>query len=163
MVAATSSCPSDAWQTVFLAMLPTIRRCALSAFRNLRGDNLDDAVQEAFMKLARRKDVANDPSALSWLMSVVRNACRRLLRPLQRDRRALGARIDEVEALGVASDALDPQHALARWELVHAVHAAIAALERPYREVLVMRDLEGLSGEETCVALGLEASAMKTR
>jgi RNA polymerase sigma-70 factor (ECF subfamily) len=53
--------------------------------------------------------------------------------------------------------------ALERFELVRAVHAAIARLERPYREVLIMRDLEGLSGPETCALLGLELSAMKTR
>jgi RNA polymerase sigma-70 factor (ECF subfamily) len=43
------------------------------------------------------------------------------------------------------------------------VHAAISELEKPYREVLVLRDLEGLSGDETCAALGLEPSVMKTR
>jgi RNA polymerase sigma-70 factor (ECF subfamily) len=43
------------------------------------------------------------------------------------------------------------------------VHAAIAELDRPYREVLVLRDLEGLSGEATCALLGLELTAMKTR
>jgi RNA polymerase sigma-70 factor (ECF subfamily) len=47
--------------------------------------------------------------------------------------------------------------------LIDAVHGAIAALERPCREVLVMRDLEGLSGEATCAALGLTESAMKSR
>ena len=52
---------------------------------------------------------------------------------------------------------------LERWQLVQAVHAGIAALARPYREVLILRDLEGLSGDETCAALGLDLSAMKTR
>jgi RNA polymerase sigma-70 factor (ECF subfamily) len=46
---------------------------------------------------------------------------------------------------------------------VRSVHAAIALLDQPSREVLVLRDLEGLSGAETCVALGLELAAMKTR
>jgi DNA-directed RNA polymerase specialized sigma24 family protein len=36
-------------------------------------------------------------------------------------------------------------------------------LPHPFREVIVMRDLEGLSGEETCRALGLEPATMKTR
>ena len=53
--------------------------------------------------------------------------------------------------------------ALERFELVRAVHAGIARLPRPYREVLILRDLEGLSGAETCAALGLELGAMKTR
>lgn len=125
------------------------------------GFDADDAVQEAFVKLARRPDVVRDPGALSWLMSVVRNACLRMLRPFVRERRTLGERVDMAE--DVASEQPDPQDALERWELVQSVHAAIVALDRPYREVLILRDLEGLSGEETCHTLGLETAAMKTR
>lgn len=135
-----------------------VYRCGLRVCRD--AFDADDAVQEAFAKLATRRDVIADQGALSWLMTVVRNACRRLLRPFQRERPALGERIaeDELPAKDLSAEA-----ALERWELVRAVHAAIASLDRPYREVLVMRDLEGLSGEETCAALGLEISAMKTR
>jgi RNA polymerase sigma-70 factor (ECF subfamily) len=113
----------------------------------------DDAVQEAFVKLSGRPDVASDRGALAWLFTVVRNACRRLLRPWQRERRALGERVDA-----------EPGHdALARWQLVRDVHAAIAQLEPVHREVLVLRDLEGLSGDETARVLGLELATMKTR
>jgi RNA polymerase sigma-70 factor (ECF subfamily) len=125
------------------------------------GYDADDAVQEAFTKLAKRPDVAGDPSALSWLMSVVRNACLRMLRPFRRERRFLGERVEGAEV--GASEQVDPLRALERWELVQSVHAAIAALERPYREVLVMRDLEGLSGQQTCEVLGIELATMKTR
>jgi RNA polymerase sigma-70 factor (ECF subfamily) len=121
----------------------------------------DDAVQEAFTKLSRRPELLRDPSALSWLFSVVRHACLRMLRPFARERRSLGERAEDAE--GVAYDQLDAQAVLERWQLVQAVHAAIARLERPYREVLVLRDLEGLSGEETCRTLGLELAVMKTR
>jgi len=129
----------------------------------------DDAVQEAFVTLARRRDVVGQPGALSWLLTVVRNACRRMLRPFARQRRALGEAVSAAEGEGappaelVPSETLDPQQALERWELVHAVHAALSALPRPYREVVVLRDLEGLSGPETCAALGLDPAAMKTR
>jgi RNA polymerase sigma-70 factor (ECF subfamily) len=123
----------------------------------------DDAVQEAFTKLAVRRDVVADQGALSWLMTVVRNACLRLLRPFARRRRALGRQVDVEESDTVASDGLDPQRALERFELVRRVHAAIAALDEPHRQVLILRDLEGLSGEETCAALGLDVAAMKSR
>jgi RNA polymerase sigma-70 factor (ECF subfamily) len=46
---------------------------------------------------------------------------------------------------------------------VHGVHHAISKLEVPYRQVLVMRDVEGLTGEEVCSALGLSEAAMKSR
>ncbi|WP_437826605.1 RNA polymerase sigma factor [Sorangium sp. So ce1153] len=121
----------------------------------------DDAVQEAFTKLARRPEVARDPGALSWLMTVVRNACLRMLRPFARERSRLGERVDDADE--AASAELDPQAALERWRLVRAVHEAIAALEQPYREVLVLRDVEGLTGEEVCQALGLGEAAMKSR
>jgi RNA polymerase sigma-70 factor (ECF subfamily) len=120
----------------------------------------DDAVQEAFTKLATRRDVMADPSALSWLLTVVRNACLRLLRPFVRQRRALG---EEQAADEVPSTEDGPERALERFELVGRVHAAIAGLSEPYRQVIVLRDLEGLSAEETCKALGLELAAMKTR
>jgi RNA polymerase sigma-70 factor (ECF subfamily) len=98
---------------------------------------------------------------LFWLLAVVKHTCLRLLRPFARARKSLGERIPDDDAALV--DELDPQTALERWQLVQAVHAGIATLERPYREVLILRDLEGLSGDETCAALGLELSAMKTR
>jgi len=125
------------------------------------GYDADDAVQEAFTKLARRPDVVRHRGVLAWLRTVVRHACLRMLRPFVRERRALGERIADADVLPAGE--IDAQVALERWELVRAVHAAIATLERPFREVLVMRDLEGLSGDETCAALGLELPAMKTR
>jgi RNA polymerase sigma-70 factor (ECF subfamily) len=125
------------------------------------GHDADDAVQEAFTKLISRPEVVKDPGALSWLMTVVRHACLQLLRPFRRAGRLLGERTDDDEA--AASTSVDAQQALERWELVQRVHAAITTLAPPYREVLVMRDLEGLTGEETCTALGLELATMKTR
>jgi RNA polymerase sigma-70 factor (ECF subfamily) len=124
------------------------------------GFDADDAVQEAFVKLARRPDVARDRGVFFWLTAVVKNACLRMLRPFARQRRTLG---DAVEADEVECDGPDPHAALEKFELVRQVHAALAALPEPYREVLVLRDLEGLSGDETARALGLELAAMKSR
>lgn len=40
-------CPATPWQTLCSAIIPVVRRYAATAFRRLRGDNFDDAVQEA--------------------------------------------------------------------------------------------------------------------
>jgi RNA polymerase sigma-70 factor, ECF subfamily len=123
-------------------------------------EDAEDAVQEAFVKLARRPDVMAHPGALSWLFTVVRFACVVTFSPLLLlvPRRTLERVMEALEP-----DAPNPEQALLRWEQIQAVHAAIATLERPYREVLVLRDLEGLSGEQTCRALGIELASMKTR
>ena len=81
------------------------------------GYDAEDAVQDAFARLATRPDVVRDPSALSWLFTVVRNACTRMLRPFARARRALGERVEDADA--TPSPALDPEAALERWRLVH--------------------------------------------
>ena len=136
-----------------------IYRFGLRACRD--GFDADDAVQEAFVTLARRPDVMADPGVLSWLMTTVRNTCLRLLRPFLRERRSLGARVEEPDE--VESSALAPDVALERFRLVHSVHEAIAALDPEAREVLLLRDLEGLTGEETARALGVSEVAMKSR
>lgn len=121
----------------------------------------DDAVQEAFIRLARKPEVMGDASVLSWLMTVVKNACLRLLRPFSRERRVLGVPLRDAD--DQAGEALDPEQALLRYELVQRVHAAIARLSPEQRAVIVLRDLEGHSGEETAAMLGIELVAMKSR
>ena len=86
-----------------------------------------------------------DPSALSWLMTVVRHACMRMLRPFIRQRRTLGERV--ADAREIPGRDLNPEQALERWEMVNLVRAAIGTLPLHYREVVIIRDIEGLSGE----------------
>jgi RNA polymerase sigma-70 factor (ECF subfamily) len=156
----------DALELLVRAYHDRVYKYGLRVCRNAH--DAEDAVQEAFMTLGRRPDVVRDPSALSWLMTVVRNVCRRFLRIFLREPLTLreltgdsdiaeGASEEHLHATESASAALE------RWRLVRQVHRAIATLDPPYREVLVMRDVEGLPGEEVCGALGLTTPAMKSR
>jgi RNA polymerase sigma-70 factor, ECF subfamily len=120
-----------------------------------------DAVQEAFIKLSTRPDVMSAPNTLAWLRTVVRNACFRLMRPFRRERRQLGER---VEGLGqVQDDQLSPAAVLERWRLVETVHACISSLDLPFRQVIILRDIEGLSGEQASAALNIDLAALKSR
>ena len=74
--------------------------------------------------------------------------------------RALGER---VEGDVVDDGALAPDVALERFQLVRTVHEAIATLAPDERDVVLLRDLEGLTGEETARALGVTEAAMKSR
>lgn len=125
------------------------------------GYDADDAVQTAFIILARRPDVRISDGVLSWLYTVIRNACTAMLRPIAR--RLREPLSDSREALDVPDAALTAEAALERFELVSEVHRAIAALDADARAVLVLRDIEGLSGQETAARLQLSLAAMKTR
>lgn len=115
-------------------------------------DAADDVVQEAFIKLASRPELLAHRGALSWLLTSVRRACLRFVRSLQRWETLL-------ESSAKLMAAVDPEDR----ELLQAVHAAIAKLEPEYRAPLVLRDLEGLSGEETASVIGVPLATMKTR
>lgn len=124
------------------------------------GFDADDAVQSAFITLARRPDVQKSPTVLPWLMAVVRNACMALLRPLSsRLREPTSARA----ALDIPDEALSPEAALERFQLMSEVQDAISLLDADARAVLLLRDVEGLSSEETARRLNLAPAAMKSR
>lgn len=117
-------------------------------------DAADDAVQQAFIKLAARPELIVHRGALSWLLTSVRRACLRLLRSLQR----WDSLLDEHLPLAAAADL-----PLEDRELLEAVQAAIARLDPEHRAALVLRDLEGLTGEEAASVLGVPVATMKTR
>jgi RNA polymerase sigma-70 factor, ECF subfamily len=120
----------------------------------------DDAVQEAFVALSRRPDVQRHRGLLAWLMTTIRNACLAMMRPFLRERARLGERVGNPEDI---VDAMTPDALLDRFRLVQSVHRAIANVPQDQREVLVLRDVEGLSGEEVCARLGISSAAMKSR
>ena len=57
----------------------------------------------------------------------------------------------------------DAERALLRGELTSKMEAAIDKLPKDYKIVLVLRDVGGLSAEETAQALGLSVAAVKSR
>ena len=123
------------------------------------GFDADDAVQDAFVKLARRPEVMRDPGVVGWLFTTVKNACLRLARSFSR-RVTLAEELREA-----AADApmATPEEAVARWRIVERVHRALATLDADHRAVVVLRDLEGLPGDVVAEQLGLSEAAMKSR
>ena len=120
----------------------------------------DDAVQEAFVKLARSPSVQSSAGVFAWLVTVVKHACLRLLRRAGMVRRRLGERVSgETQP----DEALTQEESLERYRLGELVRDAISGLEPPLRAVVILRDIEGLSGPEVCGALGLSDAAMKSR
>jgi RNA polymerase sigma-70 factor (ECF subfamily) len=118
----------------------------------------EDAVQEALMQTFRHARGIREPRAFrSWLYRAVKNACligrrRKAVVPIDEDGR---------------QEAIDPSRGAD--ELVSAdedrerVHAALAALSPAYREVVFLRDLEGLSTREVARVLGITEPNVKVR
>jgi RNA polymerase sigma-70 factor, ECF subfamily len=126
----------------------------------------EDVLQETF--LAAMSGLASwrgEGSFRGWLYAVARS------RALMARRKKAGEpesfESDEsLEVLGLQAGwgaPMDAEALAARMQQRSVLEAALSKLEPADREVLVLRDLEGLSGEETGQALGLNLRAMKSR
>jgi RNA polymerase sigma-70 factor (ECF subfamily) len=121
----------------------------------------EDALQDGLLAAWRgAATYRGDASARTWLFQVVIHACRR------RGRRRAGEpdvhhSVDEATALATGESRADDRTA-AR-QAGAAIESALAAMSDDAREVLMLRDVEGLSGDETADALGIGLAAMKSR
>jgi RNA polymerase sigma-70 factor (ECF subfamily) len=129
-----------------------------------------DAVQDAFLSAFRSLDGFAGNSALgTWLHRIVVNACLMRLRARSRSREV---RIEDLlptfDDTGQHTRAVPPweDRALARLTRAETrahVRAGIDRLPEAYREVLLLRDIEGLDTEQTAQHLGINPGAVKTR
>jgi RNA polymerase sigma factor (sigma-70 family) len=115
-------------------------------------EDAEEAAQEALIILYRKIGTLRAVAALaSWMFQIVRNEC------IRRSRLSLHRPTSSAMVELSAEDA-----ALARLEVERIVDS-IAALPPDQRAVLVLRDIQGLSGAATAQALGLSRAAMKSR
>ncbi len=129
-----------------------------------------DVVQESLLQAFRGFDHFRADARLStWLHRIVMNAA--LMRLRAASRRPEGFADDllpEFDSTGHHVEAVVPlplsaHDALERHEVRVRVRAAIARLPEAYRAVIVLRDFEELSTEETATALGISENAAKIR
>lgn len=133
-------------------------------------EDAKDVLQDTLLSAARAlKDFRGEGKLSTWLFRIAANACRKM--------RRRGAFEPERELsleefmpgpgpegqLEIADWQDTPDAALERARQREELEAAIAELPLLYREVLLLRDVEGLSTEATAEALGLTEAAVKTR
>lgn len=143
----------------------------LAVARRLCGHEEDarDLVQEVFLAAARSWGAfrgESDPG--TWLYSIAARSCKaRLRRKGGIDRRmpALSqlAPWSEDRQSALAGPEHSPLGRLVRAEAEGAVHAAIMELPEHFRMALVLKDMLGLSIDETGAALGIRPETVKTR
>ncbi len=119
----------------------------------------EDVMQEAWMQAWRRLRQLEDGEAFAgW---VVRIAVNEALARLRRRGPFLAAPDDE--EIGGATGGGDPESDASARELARAVEAAVDALPLQQRTAFVLREVDGLSTDETAAALGITAGAVKLR
>lgn len=144
---------------------PGIYRLAL----RMLGDEAEaeDVVQETFLSAFKSIDAFEWRSSLkTWLYRIATNVA--LMRLRRKTPLSVSVELPEEEgAETVPTQLFDwcclPEHDFATTEAKTELEAAIRALPEKLRAVFVLRELEGLSGEETALALGVSIENVKTR
>ena len=152
---------------------PLVGRYERSVYHIVQGilDNPADSeevLQDSFLKaLQHIGDFRGEAQFRTWLTRIAINEARMRLRKY---RPKLHDSIDEApdDAMDMRPRELrdwqpNPEERLAEAELARLLEKAIRALPPLYREVLLLRDVEHLSNEETAQALGISLPATKAR
>jgi RNA polymerase sigma-70 factor (ECF subfamily) len=147
---------------------PIERRVYYTAYAILRTKaDAEEVAQEAILKGFRGLHTFRGNAKFSsWLLSIVMNEGRmRLRRRREVSLELLKSPDDEGEytPIELADWREIPVAALAQKELGEHLEEAVAALPQLYREVLILRDIDGLNIAETSGALGISVPAVKTR
>ncbi|TYB56398.1 RNA polymerase sigma factor [Nonomuraea sp. PA05] len=145
---------------------PHVRRFARTLCAS--PEDAEDAAQEALIILYRKIGTLRATGALaSWMFRIVRNECLRRARlALRQPQPAAETRTSPAGEARVSAEgarAVSAEEEVIRRLEADRVAAAVAALPADQRNVLIMRDIQGLSGRTTAGLLGLSVPAMKSR
>jgi RNA polymerase sigma-70 factor (ECF subfamily) len=120
-------------------------------------DDAEDALAEALLQALKAAGQLRDDAAFkAWLAQIGRRICGRM-----RGRPKFAPIVEALET--VADVGPLPDQAAAETHMKDCVRTVIESLPEVYRQTYVLREIEGLSGEETARRLGITVSAMKSR
>lgn len=126
----------------------------------------EDVLQETFLAAMNGLSTWRaEGSFRGWLYAVARSRVLMARRKKAGEPESFESEAS-LESLGLQAGwgaPMDGEALAAKVQERTVLEAALAKLDPADREVLVLRDLEGLSGDETAQALGLNLRAMKSR
>jgi len=148
---------------------PYERRVYAAALAILRNEHdAEDAAQEAMLKaFANIRQFRAEARFSTWLIQItVNEALMRRRRERTVPMEGLDNRAND-ESEYAPRDFADwreiPSEALERKEVRQRLAQALGTLDRKYREVFMLRDMEHLNIQETAEALGISVASVKTR
>lgn len=156
---------ADEYEKLVLEYQKNVYNLAL----RMTGDPEDaaDMAQEAFIKAYSSLSGYRGDSKFSvWLYRIVSNVCLDFLRTKKRRQTvSLSVTDDDGEdtELDIADESKSPERILERAMTRDAVRRGLAALTPEYRQILILRELQGMSYEEIAEVLGLESGTVKSR
>lgn len=155
---------TQALEELLRVVQPQIYRFGMKMCRH--PEDAEDVLQDTMLAVARSlRNFEGKSSMSTWLYSIARNSCvkkRRKSKFAPAEEESL-ERLQADTAEQIESTAADPRSEAESREAWEQVGTAIQKLDPEYREVLLLRDVEGLSAKEVAEVVGVSVAAVKSR
>ncbi|MEX2584073.1 MAG: sigma-70 family RNA polymerase sigma factor [Gemmatimonadota bacterium] len=152
-----------------LPHLEVVYRFALRLCQGRRSE-ADDLLQETFMRAFQSwHTYQRGTECRSWLFTICRNEFLKRVNRGKRKPEVLTSDVDaDVESLAAtaifsAVSHVDPEKEFFDSFMDEEVMAAVDRIPDPFREALVLSDLEGMAYPQICEVLGIPAGTVKSR
>ncbi len=139
------------------SVAPSVRRFGQRMCKNPQ--DADDVLQDTLLSIATHlRDFEGRSSLVSWVFALARSACARRRRGMKNRPPVSDAAVAER-----GDEAPNPEERAADRELGAALTRALEELSEDHREVVLLRDVEGLTAPDAAAALGVSVEALKSR
>lgn len=163
LVARAQAGDTDALELLLERYQPRLLRFGLRMCRH--AEDAEDIVQESMIAATRTLSKFRGEATFStWLFTIARSFCLKKQRRSKFAPEYVGS-LDQLQDEGaeLAATSVSPEEAATATELDQALQAALLTLPPEPREVLILRDVEGLSAAEVAGVTGLSVSAVKSK
>jgi RNA polymerase sigma factor (sigma-70 family) len=138
----------------------------LARYLMRNGADAEDAVQECYLRALRHFDSYRGPAMKPWLLTILRNVCnaefaRRGNHEIPVD--DAGAETAAEELPMWQEPQTSPETLLLRQQDDAAIRRLIAALPQPFRETVVLREVNELSYDEIAKVAGVPVGTVMSR
>jgi RNA polymerase sigma-70 factor (ECF subfamily) len=160
--AARFGADASAFETVVLVHLDAAY--SLARYLTRRSDAAEDIVQEALLRAYKSFENYRGGNARVWLLTIVRNSF--LTWNARYGQDSVDKSLEDEWSLprDLREDCETPESILIQREMSSAIRALIEGLPQPFREVLILRDMEDMSYREiaeiTSVPIGTVMSRL---
>jgi RNA polymerase sigma-70 factor, ECF subfamily len=125
-------------------------------------DDAEDAVQECYLRALRHFDSFQGPAIKPWLMAILRNVCR--AEYARRTSAAVAdAELDEAVVPLWQEPQQSPEHESLRRKDGEAIRGLLDGLPEPFREILVLREINDLSYRDIASVIGAPIGTVMSR
>ena len=133
---------------------------ALARWLTGNGTDAEDIVQEASLRALRGLDRFAGGNARAWFLAITRNTA---FTWLARNRPKALVVTEDIETLAGADGSETPEEALIAKASANELELAIGSLPPPFKETLVLRDINGLNYREIAEITGAPLGTVMSR